>query len=250
MNFATLKGLTIPEGVVTQIADASGNVLWSAVKKVTITIEGNGGDYAHVVIDGVTYNTATTVEVPIGTVISCVAKGINARTIRCNYAKVGSGYDELNGDAQYEYTVVSDATIDLKWTNAIIGSNDSYYDYGIVDIVDANAPDGAAVTIIKTGVASAPGSGAVIIDGVRYTNPMYIVIPFGTVIVCSASWSSHQMYGSYGGQIKLNGTLVADRVSDVNPTTYEYTVNKDVQIDLNNVVSPNGVVTNINITEL
>lgn len=30
MNFATLKGLTIPEGVVTQITDASGRVLWSS----------------------------------------------------------------------------------------------------------------------------------------------------------------------------------------------------------------------------
>ena len=30
MNFATLKGLTIPEGVVTQIADASGRVIWEA----------------------------------------------------------------------------------------------------------------------------------------------------------------------------------------------------------------------------
>ena len=32
IDFATLKGLTIPEGVVTQITDASGMVLWSAVK--------------------------------------------------------------------------------------------------------------------------------------------------------------------------------------------------------------------------
>ena len=30
MNFATLKGLTIPEGNVTQIADASGRVLWKS----------------------------------------------------------------------------------------------------------------------------------------------------------------------------------------------------------------------------
>lgn len=37
MNFATLQGLTIPEGVVTQIADASGNVLWSAVERLTVT---------------------------------------------------------------------------------------------------------------------------------------------------------------------------------------------------------------------
>ena len=34
MNFATLQGLTIPEGAVTQIADASGRVLWSAEKVV------------------------------------------------------------------------------------------------------------------------------------------------------------------------------------------------------------------------
>ena len=36
MNFATLKGLTIPEGVVTQIADASGRVLWSGKKFVVV----------------------------------------------------------------------------------------------------------------------------------------------------------------------------------------------------------------------
>ena len=30
INFATLQGVTIPEGVVTQIADASGRILWSA----------------------------------------------------------------------------------------------------------------------------------------------------------------------------------------------------------------------------
>jgi hypothetical protein len=30
IDFSTLQGLTIPEGVVTQIADASGRVIWSA----------------------------------------------------------------------------------------------------------------------------------------------------------------------------------------------------------------------------
>lgn len=34
INFSTLQGLTIPEGVVTQIADASGRVLWSAVTEL------------------------------------------------------------------------------------------------------------------------------------------------------------------------------------------------------------------------
>lgn len=34
IDFSTLQGLTIPEGAVTQIADASGRVIWSAVKEV------------------------------------------------------------------------------------------------------------------------------------------------------------------------------------------------------------------------
>lgn len=38
MNFATLQGLTIPEGVVTQIADAQGNVLWSSAPPFDGTI--------------------------------------------------------------------------------------------------------------------------------------------------------------------------------------------------------------------
>ncbi len=35
IDFSTLQGLTIPEGVVTQITDASGNVLWSANSHVS-----------------------------------------------------------------------------------------------------------------------------------------------------------------------------------------------------------------------
>ena len=38
MNFANLKGLTIPEGNVTQITDASGRVIWSAVRSVVGTL--------------------------------------------------------------------------------------------------------------------------------------------------------------------------------------------------------------------
>lgn len=39
MNFATLKGLTIPEGKVTQITDASGRMLWSASKPFTAVVD-------------------------------------------------------------------------------------------------------------------------------------------------------------------------------------------------------------------
>ena len=38
IDFSTLQGLTIPEGVVTEITDASGRVLWCAVKIITFTI--------------------------------------------------------------------------------------------------------------------------------------------------------------------------------------------------------------------
>lgn len=41
IDFSTLQGLTIPEGAVTQITDAAGNVLWSSTIKFTI----NGDTY-------------------------------------------------------------------------------------------------------------------------------------------------------------------------------------------------------------
>lgn len=47
MDFDTVKGLTIPEGVVTQITDASGRVIWRANPEgVTKTITGNDVDLA------------------------------------------------------------------------------------------------------------------------------------------------------------------------------------------------------------
>lgn len=39
INFSTLQGLTIPRGVVTQISDASGRVIWAAGGKVVLTVE-------------------------------------------------------------------------------------------------------------------------------------------------------------------------------------------------------------------
>lgn len=58
MNFATLKGLTIPEGNVTQITDASGNVLWSAVKKVIVNVIRPSGSTGSVTLDGNEYTVS------------------------------------------------------------------------------------------------------------------------------------------------------------------------------------------------
>jgi hypothetical protein len=47
MNFATLQGLTIPEGVVTQITDASGRVIWAVQSGEPIVLE----------VEKITYDT-------------------------------------------------------------------------------------------------------------------------------------------------------------------------------------------------
>ena len=79
IDFSTLQGLTIPEGVVTQIADASGRVLWSAAKPVTVTIRSSSSNqnskFAHIIIDGQTYDgsAACTISVPVGTIVTCYA---------------------------------------------------------------------------------------------------------------------------------------------------------------------------------
>lgn len=247
IDFGTLKSLTIPEGEVTEIKDANGNVLWSAVKPVTITIEGSGSTYAYVVINGVQYNTATTVEVPIGAVITCVTSHTdgapNSSIIRVDYRTVAK-----EEKATYDYTVVSDATIILS---AFVPNHMSSNCVGRIEIVDASAPLAATVTVARTGVTSGGTVGKVTIDGYPYATSTSVNVPLGTVVVCSAPWTSHNMYGSFGGRIYLNGTLVADRGSGSGgTTTYEYTVDKDVQIELVGIGSPNGVFANINITEL
>lgn len=107
-------------------------------------------------------------------------------------------------------------------------------------------PSGVTVTITKTkaGYEDIYTGGHVMIDGVYYREPTSLVVPLGTVIVCPSIYVSHPMYGGFGGQIKLNGTLVASGGG-----TYEYTVNKDVEIAIQNVGSPAGIAANINITE-
>lgn len=118
MNFATMKGLTIPEGVVTKITDASGRVLWSAVPMVTIVItkpsitEKSNADYAKVTVNGQVYDGSTTVSllVPVGTSIQCdVVTAISG--------SMQLGGISLNGDklglSNYNYTVTSNCTIEV-----------------------------------------------------------------------------------------------------------------------------------------
>lgn len=62
MDFSKAKSLTIPEGNVTQIADASGRVLWSAVKKITVNVIKPSNSTGSVTIDGNEYTVSGTYE--------------------------------------------------------------------------------------------------------------------------------------------------------------------------------------------
>jgi hypothetical protein len=137
MDFSTLKGVTIPDGVVTQIADVNGVVLWSAKRNalVTITSECNGimGDTAHIKI---VYETGTfeayaydmpncTIEVPIGSTIECTVsrdKGNADSSISLNGTKVLT-------EGTYIYTVTGNVAVDVS---------DRYTmgEYGVITITE------------------------------------------------------------------------------------------------------------------
>ena len=114
IDFSKLKSLILPEGNVTQIKDASGNVLWSAVKMATITLFSLtnywDGSISYVVHNGTKYTSPTTFKAAIGDTINIVA-GVNTRyggTIRLNNKNVATGTP-----ATYDYTVVTNATFDM-----------------------------------------------------------------------------------------------------------------------------------------
>lgn len=137
MDFSTLKGLSVPEGVVTQIADANGAVLWRANRNaiVTITSVCNGimGDTAHIkivaeteIFEAYAYDMPNcTIEVPIGATIECTVsrnKGNADSSISLNGTKVLT-------EGTYIYTVTGDVTVDVS---------DRYTmgEYGVITITE------------------------------------------------------------------------------------------------------------------
>ena len=137
MIFSTLKGLTIPEGVVTKITDASGAVLWSAntTAKVRITSEFNGmsGDTAHikivsdtVIFEAYVYDMPDcTIEVPTGATIECTVsrdKGNADSSISVNGTKVLTV-------GTYIYTVTRDVAVHVS-------DRYSQGEYGIITITE------------------------------------------------------------------------------------------------------------------
>lgn len=98
-------------------------------------------------------------------------------------------------------------------------------------------PKTAIITVTSNGTRD--GQATVTIDGTTYknggtisSNPVTIEVPIGTEIVCYAEPGGYSgIY--YGGNIYVNGTVVANGVEAQTAQTYTYTVNGDVTIEVN-----------------
>lgn len=119
INFATLQGLTIPEGNVTEIKDASGRVLWKAIHGTSIvTIESDiaqafeiyyrnpENGFINYMIDAGTY------ELPNGTTLTMFVNpdGGCCGSIELNYEDVASSGEE-GKSVGYTYTLNGNITI-------------------------------------------------------------------------------------------------------------------------------------------
>ena len=135
MNFSTLKGLTIPEGVVKQIADASGRVLWSAVKIATIALSGTPSDLSYAIIDGIKYdspnNLPSSLTVPSKTVITLYASR-NGTSITLN-----GNASLFFGEQSLGYCVTENAYLVFK-RGEDFSPKGGTKPYGAIEITDPN----------------------------------------------------------------------------------------------------------------
>lgn len=159
MNFAALKGLTIPEGKVTKITDASGRVLWSAgPKTVKLNIAGTGTVFCYVQIgDGQPYYGETTVSVPVGTVIKCVATHDTANPATAGKTATAT----LNGTtvaegrpAYYEHIITTNTNIALIY----IASTTTNYYHSSISIIETY---GVNLNAVSNGTLTTTSNGAV-----------------------------------------------------------------------------------------
>ena len=135
IDFSTLQGLTIPEGNVTQIADASGNVLWKAAPSgATVKLKVvNGGHYssittstfASITIDGVAYNTTEELIIPIGTVLVCKCSSNGSNKMYLNGEEVVTYKESGSSNVCYDYTVKGDVEITYGGSMSVSGGGPS-----------------------------------------------------------------------------------------------------------------------------
>lgn len=107
------------------------------------------------------------------------------------------------------------------------------------------SPNGSANVTLDGQTYSAKG---VVINPNNYTTIAELTVPSGTVMSCSACTS----VGNARGTIVLNGTNVAEAASAGVPVSYDYVVNGNIQVELNeaHVVVSNLSASRVLITEI
>jgi hypothetical protein len=151
IDFSKVQGVTIPEGVVTQIADENGVVLWSGTKlvRITITSDCNGimGDTSRITVrsdepfapdptnprDTTQEWTAWCYDMP-----DCTFELLTGSTIECFVTRtkgnlescvIVNGEEVVSGEGTYIYTVTRDVAVDVSDVY-------SMGEYGIITITE------------------------------------------------------------------------------------------------------------------
>lgn len=256
IDLSKAKAISDQYGAWKQLADASGRVLWKkkpSTATLTITPYNDWGKY---IIDGTTYSGTSTItlEVPIGTVVTCKMCTEDSYTsssrpyVTVNGTKVFTGSSGVDYPT-YNYTVVGNA---ILVSNRGDGSGNRYGYINITEIrndpatvtlqvsssSDGNAKGSDVYFRINADVAPMPNVPQYVVN--PYTmdggsdETLTISVPAGTIINCKARGS---------GSVKLNG-------ANVGVTTYDYTVTGDATLYMSVKYDyGNGTYANITITE-
>lgn len=207
--FSTLQGLTVPEGVVTQIADASGRVLWSAAPpfvpivdfgEVTTQATANGAGY---------YMAMVT--------LPAVPSGFDT----CTHALVDGTAYAVTYDVQeipsalHIYTPVSDCPLVTLNTADGMSYTLLFKEFGTYTVqLGLVIPEGHALLTLET---SETKHTDVVIDGIEYSVDTTLVVPIGKVVSLRTTNDS----GREDSYISINGTWVCSGTTTLN---YEYVV--------------------------
>lgn len=254
IDLSKAKAISDQYGAWKQLADASGRVLWSAVKNVTVTVTSNSlyssntysTDVSYKTPDGSTgtLNTVGTYELPAGTILTMIVEEYEKTGhVYVNNTSVGNT-DGNNGYLKYSYTLTTNISLTHKYYGGAniyiteIRNDPATVTLRVSSSSDGNAKGSDVYFRINADVAPMPNVPQYVVN--PYTmdggsdETLTISVPAGTIINCKARGS---------GSVKLNGV-------NVGVTTYDYTVTGDatlymsVEYDYNN-----GTYANITINE-
>lgn len=203
------------------------------VEMATVTIMGNGDKYyASVTIDGITYTSATTLEVPVGTVISCYVNGDeDGAYIKVNNTTV---VDVDSRSGSYKFPVTRNITITL-FKDYEEEFYEEYY-YGEIEITGADDPIATTITVTGTGYLYRC---YLAYNRKNYSSAGTFTAYVGTTLVCVAQSNDEDKQGA---GIYLNGTKIG-------VSYYEYAITSDASIALSYSTNSSYYYANIKITE-